>query len=128
MKPGLTYGALAFLAGAILGPIRELILAPRIGGLSAALAEAAAMALLLWMAARRVMARVPWRRRAMSAVVALGVVLVLDIAVGLALQASGFAADRAPRSLAEQAVMLPLLAWLVALPFLIGRGHADAVS
>lgn len=132
MKPGLLYGGLAFLAGAVLGPLRELVLAPRIGGPPAALAEAAAMAVLLWLAARRAMALlvppVPWRRRAAMAGVALLVVVALDVLLGVALQASGLAATRAPRSLMEQAVMPPLLAWLVALPFIIGRHHADALS
>lgn len=132
MTAGLTYGGLAFLAGAVLGPLRELILAPRIGGLPGALAEAAAMAALLWLAARHVMARlvppIPRRVRATVAGVALLVVIALDVLLGLALQASGLAEGRAPRSLAEQAVMLPLLAWLVVLPFIIGRRHADALS
>jgi hypothetical protein len=87
---------------------------------------------LLWLAARRVMARlappVGRRRRATVAVVALLVVIALDVGLGLVLRASGLAEDRAPRSLAEQTVMLPLLAWLVALPFIIGRRHADPVS
>ncbi|MBR0662431.1 hypothetical protein GXW75_24460, partial [Roseomonas oryzicola] len=52
-RAGVLYGGLAFAAGAVLGPLRELLLAPRIGGLAAALAEAAAMAGLLWLAARR---------------------------------------------------------------------------
>ena len=128
---GAAYAGLAFAAGAMLGPLRELLLAPRIGGLAAALAEAAAMLLLLALSARWVMVRlappVTRRVRATVAQVALLVVLACDIALGLVLQVSGLAAARAPRSLAEQAVMLPLLAWLVVLPFLIGRRHADAV-
>jgi hypothetical protein len=132
IRAGLAYGGLAFLAGAALGPLRELVFAPRIGGLPAALAEGVALAVLLWLAARRAMARlvrpVPWRQCAMVAAPGLLVVIALDVALGVALQASGLAATRAPRGLAEQAVMLPLLAWLVALPFLIGRRHADALS
>jgi hypothetical protein len=120
---GLLYGALAFLAGAVLGPARELALAPRLGGMAAALIEAAAMAVLLWCAARLVLARVledaaGWRARAVMSAVALAVVLAAEAALGWALAASGLAAQRAPRSTAEQAVGLPLLAWLVALPFL----------
>jgi hypothetical protein len=132
IRAGLAYGGLAFLAGAMLGPVRELVLAPRIGGVPAALVEAAAMAVLLWRAARHAMARlappIPWRRRATVAGVALLVVVALDVMLGLALQAGGLAEGRAPRGLAEQAVMLPLLAWLVALPLLIVRRHADPVS
>ncbi|HWT07693.1 MAG TPA: hypothetical protein VN329_00920 [Roseomonas sp.] len=130
-RAGLAYAGLAFAAGAVLGPVRELLLAPSLGGLPAALAQAAAMLGLLWIAARRVMARiappVTRRGRATVALVALTVVLACDVALGLALQASGLAAGRVPRGVAEQAVVLPLLAWLFALPFLTGPRHADAV-
>ena len=54
-RAGLRYGALAFLAGAVLGPVRELLLAPAIGGLPAALLEAGAMAVLVFLAARSVL-------------------------------------------------------------------------
>jgi hypothetical protein len=59
ITPGLRYGALAFAAGAALGPLRELLLAPRVGATLAALAEALAMALLLWLAARHVVGQLP---------------------------------------------------------------------
>ncbi|MBR0670777.1 hypothetical protein, partial [Neoroseomonas soli] len=54
---GLLYGGLAFAAGMVLGPARELLLAPRIGAVPAALVEAAAMAPLLRVAARIALAR-----------------------------------------------------------------------
>ena len=122
VRAGLRYGALAFLAGAVLGPVRELVLAPRIGGLPAALAEAAGMAALLWLAARRsVPVAAGWQARAVMAAVALAVVLLAEAALTVALDASGLSATRARRSAAEQAVGLPLLAWMVALPFLPWR-------
>jgi hypothetical protein len=122
IRAGLRYGALAFLAGAVLGPVRELLLAPRLGGLPAALVEAAAMAALLWLAARHaVPPEAGWQARAVMAAVALAVVLLAEAALTAALDASGLSASRAPRSAAEQAVGLPLLAWLVALPFLLRR-------
>jgi hypothetical protein len=126
LRAGLLYGALAFLAGAVLGPARELVLAPRLGGMAAALVEAAAMAVLLWAAARWVLARVlgdapGWRARGAMAAVALAVVLAAEAALGWAFAASGLAAQRAPRPAAEQAVGLPLLAWMAALPFLARR-------
>jgi hypothetical protein len=113
----------------VLGPLRELVLAPRIGGMPAALAEAVAMAGLLWLAARLATATVPPERatRAVVAGVALGlVVLVLEVALGVALEMSGLASARAPRSLAELAVGWALLAWLAVLPFLVRR-HARAL-
>jgi hypothetical protein len=121
-RAGVLYGGLAFAAGAVLGPLRELVLAPRIGGLPAALVEAAAMALLLWRAADRVTRgnEAP-RQRAAVAMLGLIVVLLLEALLALAFDASGLAAARAPRGLAEQGIGVALLAWLFALPFLVRR-------
>ena len=124
-RAGLRYGALAFALGAVLGPVRELLLAPVLGGLAAALVEAAAMAALLPLAARHVLDRLPPRQgrdaRAAMAATGLAVVLVAEFALGSALEASGLATARAPRSPAERAVGLPLLAWVAALPLLLRR-------
>jgi hypothetical protein len=121
---GLSYGALAFAAGAVLGPVRELVLAPQLGGLPAALAEAALMAALLWLAARASVGRLaerPARARAVVAGVAVAVVLGCELALGLVLDQTGLADARVPRDLAERLVGLPLLAWVAALPFLVRR-------
>ena len=121
-RAGVLYGGLAFAAGAVLGPLRELLLAPRIGGLAAALVEAAAMAGLLWLAARRAVAGIEaLRARAVVATLGLVVVLALEALLALAFDASGLAAARAPRGLAEQGIGVALLAWLFALPFLVRR-------
>lgn len=124
MNAGLTYGALAFAAGGLLGPLREIVLAERIGGPAAAMAEAAMMALLLWLAARWVVGRLrepSLRARAAVAGMALAVVLACDVALGLLLDASGLADGRAPRDLAARLVGLALLGWLVAMPFVVRR-------
>ena len=129
-RAGLLYGGLAFLAGAALGPLREAVLAPRIGALPAALAEAAAMAGMVWLAARRAMARigapVAPRDRMIAAATGLVLLLALEAALGLVFALGGLAAARAPRSPPEQAVGLGLLAWFAALPFLVRR-HAVAL-
>jgi hypothetical protein len=121
-RAGLAFGALAFLAGALLGPLREVALAPRLGGLAAAWIEAAVMALLLWLAAR---ATVPpaasLRDRALIAALALTVVLLAEAVLSWIFAATGLAAARAPRGAAEQLPGLLLLLWLVALPFLRRR-------
>ena len=125
VRAGLRYGFLAFLAGAVLGAVRELLLAPAVGGLPAALFEAAVMAMLILLAARSVLDRLPprqgWEARAAMAGAGLAVVLLAEAALGLALEASGIADARAPRSLAERAVGLPLLLWFAALPLLLRR-------
>jgi hypothetical protein len=124
-RAGLRYGLLAFLAGAVLGPVRELLLAPAMGGLPAALLEAAVMAVLILIAARSVLDRMPprqgWAARAAMAGAGLALVLLAEGALGLALEASGVADARAPRSVAERAVELPLLLWFAALPLLLRR-------
>ncbi len=122
IRAGAALGALAFLAGALLGPLRELVLAPRMGGVAAALCEAVMMAVLLWLAARAVVPRgADARGRAMIAAVALAVVLLAEFALAFVFNATGLAATRAPRGWAEQLPGGVLLFWLVALPFLVRR-------
>ncbi len=119
---GLAYGGLAFLAGAVLGPLRELVLAPWLGGLPAAWTEAAVMALALALAARAmVRPALDGRGRARLALVALAVVLLAEALLSVALAHSGLSAGRTPRGWAEQLPGLLLLAWLAALPFLVRR-------
>ncbi len=122
---GLRYGALAFLLGAVLGAVRELFLAPSLGGLPAALLEAGAMAVLLPLVARRVLDRMPPRQglgaRVALAAAGVAVVLAAEAALSLAFDASGIAEARAPRSPAELAVGPALLLWFAALPLLLRR-------
>ena len=128
---GLVYAALAFAIGATLGPVRELALAPRIGAVPAAALEAAAMAVLLWAAARFVLARLmpapTAGARAAIAAVALACVVALELGLGLVVDATGLSASRPPRGEAERAIGLALLAWLALLPFVVRRGHAVAL-
>jgi hypothetical protein len=124
VNAGLSYGALAFVAGGLLGPLREIVLAERIGGPAAAMAEAAMMALLLWLAARWVVGRLPvpsLRARTVVAGIGLAVVLACEVALGLLLDASGLTSGRASREVTAQLVGLVLLAWLVAMPFVVRR-------
>lgn len=122
---GVLYAGIAFALGAMLGPARELLFAPRLGGMMAALLEAALMAGLLVVAARIALGRLPSPvtrpARAVIGLTGVATVLLLEAALGLAFAATGIEEARAPRSLAERAVMLPLLAWMAALPFLVRR-------
>jgi hypothetical protein len=124
-RAGLRYGAVAFGLGMVLGPVRELFLAPAIGGLQAALLEAAAMAALLPWAARRALDRLPpregWEARAAIAAAGLAVLLVAEVLLALALDASGIAAARAPRSAGERTVGLLVFLWFAALPLVLRR-------
>lgn len=124
-RAGLRYGALAFLAGAVLGAVRELLLAPAIGGLPAALLESAALAFLLALAARSVLERMPPRQgfptRAAIAAAGVLVVVLAEVALFFVLDWSGIAEARAPRGPAERAVGPALLLWFAALPLLLRR-------
>ncbi|MBR0670233.1 hypothetical protein, partial [Neoroseomonas soli] len=60
-------------------------------------------------------------QRAGVAAIGLGTVILLDAALGLAFAVTGLAAARAPRGAVEQAVALPVLAWMAVLPFLVRR-------
>jgi hypothetical protein len=121
IRPGLLYGLLAFLAGAVLGTIRDLALAPSIGSLAAAVVEAAVMVVLLWLAARYAARFLPLdaRRESRAGMALAGVLLVLlgEIALGAGFEATGLAAQRPPRGGAEEVIGLMLLAWLAAQPF-----------
>lgn len=127
---GLFYGALAFAIGAVLGPVRELVLAPLIASLPAAVLEALVMAALLVLAARAAIARLAGpptaRARGIVAGVAVALVLLLEALLGFAFDATGLAATRVPQGAAEHAVGAALLAWFAVLPFLLRR-HARAV-
>jgi hypothetical protein len=124
-RAGLRYGFLAFLMGAATGMVRELFLAPSLGGLAAALLEGAAMAVLLPLAARSVLDRLPPRQgpavRLALAAAGLAVVFAGEAVLFLLFESSGIAEARAPRSLAERAVGPALLLWFAALPLLLRR-------
>jgi hypothetical protein len=120
--PGLRLGGLAFAIGAVLGPLREWLLAPHLGGQQAALLEAAVFAALLWWAAGRTIPRGLDAREALVAgAIALAVVLAAEAALGALFAATGLQAQRAPRGMAEQAPGLLLLAWLLVLPMVRRR-------
>lgn len=122
---GVRYGLLAFGAGAVSGLLRELLLAPAVGGLPAALAEGVVLAVLIPVFARSVLDRMPprqgWQTRVAVAVAGLLVVVAAEVALALVLQASGIDAARVPRSAPERAVGPVLLLWLAAAPLLLRR-------
>ncbi len=120
LTTGLRLGAYAFAAGMLLGPIRELVLAPAMGGLAAAALEAMLLMAVIALAARLVLRpppAVPW----VAALGAVGLVVGAEVLLGLLFTLLAPAMERVPRSLAEQAVGLLPLAWLAAQPFLRRR-------
>jgi hypothetical protein len=83
------------------------------------------MAVLILLAARSVLERMPPRQglgaRLAFAVAALALVLAAEAALSVAFETSGIAEARAPRSPAELAVGPALLLWFAALPLLLRR-------
>jgi hypothetical protein len=59
VKAGLLYFALTFAAGAVFGPIRQLVLEPQVGDLTATAIEAPVMVLAMTLAARWVIGWFP---------------------------------------------------------------------
>lgn len=86
VRPALAYGAAIFALGFVLGTIRTLWLAPRIGALAAVGVELAPMLGASWLAARGVLRRWPLARRGEAAAMgalALAVLMALECALGV---------------------------------------------
>jgi hypothetical protein len=126
LQPGVRYGALAFLLGAGLGPLREVVLAPWLGGVPAALLEAAVIAPGLWWIARIAVRPIEdfpgWQARIALVLIALFVLLMAEAMFAAVLQATGPSRARVERGEAERLIGLALMAWLVTAPFLVRRG------
>jgi len=125
LKPGLRYGAIAFLIGGVLGPLRELVLAPLLGGVPAAVIEAAVIAPALWLVARattRPLVGLPgWQPGIAMVLIALFVLLLAEAAFAGVLTATGLGAARPERGEAERIIGQALMLWLVAAPFIALR-------
>lgn len=127
MKAAVFYVLAAFGLGFVLGPIRELLLAPMLGRLLAVLLELPLMLAFCWWIAPRITThcRVPpgaWRLR--MGITALALLLALEFLAGIALRGRGlqeWAAD-----FATWPGLVTLLAYLVfaLLPLRAGKPGA----
>jgi hypothetical protein len=111
------YAALIFAAGFVLGSLRVLALAPRLGEVAAVLAEVPVMLALSWLAARRAVARfaVPPVAAARLAMGALAFALLMAAEVALGLWGFG-------RSVAEVVAGMTSAAGLIGLAGQVGFG------
>ena len=87
LKAGLAYLAVVFAAGFVLGTVRILLVAPRVGGIAAVLIESPVMLGISWITARALIARFgvpdrPGPRLAMGAV-ALALLLIGEAALAV---------------------------------------------
>lgn len=85
MRPAAVYFTLVFGAGFLLGPLRVLLLEPRIGQRAAELTELPLMIVTITFAARFILARYP-QHPLRTGLVALALLLGAEIAVGVALR------------------------------------------
>jgi hypothetical protein len=115
LKPSAIYFGLVFGAGFLLGPLRVLLLEPRVGSRAAELLEAPVMLAAILAAGRWVGRR--WCRGLTPAAIlavgltAAGLVLAADLAVGVGLRGMSVAEVFAGRD----PVAGPVYYWLVAL-------------
>jgi hypothetical protein len=125
LRPGALYGLLGFLLGAVLGPLRELLLAPAMGGVPAAALEAALIAPGLWLigsyAVRPIASVVGWQPRLAMALVAFFVVMLAEGILAALLESQGLASHRTVPGETERMIGYALMAWLAAVPFLVAR-------
>lgn len=117
------YFAIVFGAGFVFGPIRVLLLEPRIGPLGAVVLEAPFLLAAMVFAARlipRVM-RLDFRPITLLAcgVLALAMQQVADVAVGVALRGMDFGTQASRYMTAEGAIYLALLILFAAMPWLV---------
>ncbi len=124
IKAGALYFILVFAAGWIIGPIRVLLIAPRIGALGAVLIEAPIMAAAAAAAARWVVRRlgVPaaFRARASMSAVALLLLLAGEFAFAAPLRGQSLGQYASGFSTPAGYVSLALFALFGAMPLLAG--------
>jgi hypothetical protein len=129
LKFGLIYFLLVFAAGFLLAPLRELVLAPRIGQQSAELAEMPVMLLVIylaagWMARRPALAIRPRRLLAVG-LIAFGIMLSAEMAVLVNIRGLGFQQYLEQREPVSGVVYLLMLLLFALMPWF---RRADAGS
>jgi hypothetical protein len=116
--PGALYVAACFAAGAVLGPVRVLVLEPRLGRAAAVALEAPVMLLVSVLAARAVLRRWPEASPLAVGAVGLGLLLAAEAALAVALdRPSPF---DPPRGLAD-GIGLALKIAFALMPALVAR-------
>lgn len=125
---GLAYFALAFAAGFLLGTIRVLAIAPRVGERAAELLEAPPMLVVVVAAARFVVRRfvpqAPLAARVAVGALGLTLLLAVEFTVVLSLRGLSLAEYFASRDPVSGTVYVALLAAFAAMPALAGRRAA----
>ena len=125
IKAGLCYFALTFGAGFVLGPLRMLVLVPRIGARAAELAELPVMIVVTWLAARWTIRRfhVPSSTRLRLVMGALAFALLLAAEFSLVLPLRGLTLEQyfATRDPVSGIAFYAALVLLALMPIIVER-------
>jgi hypothetical protein len=132
VRAGLVYFALTFGAGFMLGPLRILVLVPRLGARAAELVELPVMVGITWLAARWVTQRfqVPARPGPRLGMGAMAGALLLLAEFTLVLRVRGLSLEEyfATRDPIAGSAYYAAVLLLVLMPLLVNRGAATATS
>jgi hypothetical protein len=130
IKAGLCYFALTFGAGFVLGPLRILVLVPRVGARVAELVELPVMILVAWLAARWTVRRfrVPSSARLRLVMGALAFALLLAAEFSLVLPLRGLTLEQyfATRDPISGIAYYSALVLLALMPLIVERKRASA--
>jgi hypothetical protein len=126
-KAGARYFGMVFAAGFLLGTIRVLWLVPRIGARAAELMEMPIMLLVILLAARDMVRRLPPprgdRSRLGAGLLALGLLLVAELTLVLALRGLTLPEYLAGRDPVSGTVYAALLGVFALMPLFVARHH-----
>jgi hypothetical protein len=125
IKAGMTYFALVFGAGFVLGSLRVPFLVPRLGERAAELIEMPFMFVVLWMSARFIIKRYSLpanvSARLGAGFVALGLLVAAEVLLAVALQERTLGEYVASRDPVSGSVYLAMLALLAVMPLGLAR-------
>jgi hypothetical protein len=128
LKAGLTYFALVFGVGFLLGAVRVPFLVPRLGERTAELLEMPFMLLVVVLAARFVVRRFALPPaagvRLATGGLALALLVAAELALTVVLQEQSLGQFIASRDPVSGSVYLAMLALLAVMPLLVARGPA----
>lgn len=125
IKAGVTYFALVFGAGFVLGSIRVPFLVPRLGERAAELAEMPFMFVAIWVSARFITRRFRLPAGALSRLgagfLALGLLVAAEVLLAVALQDRTLGEYVASRDPVSGIVYLAMLALFAIMPLVLAR-------
>ncbi len=128
LKAGVLYFGLVFAAGFVLGFIRTLWVAPRLGVRTAELTEAPIMVGMSILAARWAVRHFsipsPWPRRLAMGCIALGLMLLVEFTFVLWVRGLTIRGSFETRDPVSGAVYFAALAAFAVIPVFVGRSHA----